>query len=260
MIIIIKLDCTYTHPKMCRMALTTGRCDRKKCFYHHKTGTIGQVPNKPTPGPTRPTNPFIELNIPPYPSCNHKVIPPLTSTSQFHQQNPTTNQPQAQATRWDLSTAPKSLIPSTTCQIITNIIRPNVPQLKLLLPRIAPALIQLHVLFRSNESNQTAHVRHAASPKQIASDHESSMAMFARSKGQLNPVNQPQPLMYSFILLNIARLFTKSKPKVKLLHDLCTPSTLFIFTCFQYTCTGELIVQNTHYLYHDIQTQLHLVI
>ena len=31
------------------------------------------------------------------------------------------------------------------------------------------------------------------------------------------------------------------------------------FCCFQYTYTSEFIVQK-HYLYHDIQTQLHLVI
>ena len=33
-----------------------------------------------------------------------------------------------------------------------------------------------------------------------------------------------------------------------------------LFSCFQYTYTGEFIVQKKHYLYHDIQTQLHLVI
>ena len=44
--------------------------------------------------------------------------------------------------------------------------------------------------------------------------------------------------MYSFILLNIARLFTKSKPKVKLLHDLCTSSTLFICICETFLFDG----------------------
>ena len=45
--------------------------------------------------------------------------------------------------------------------------------------------------------------------------------------------------MYSFILLNIARLFTK--PKVKLLHDLCTSSTLFICICesFLFDCIND---------------------
>ena len=64
------------------------------------------------------------------------------------------------------------------------------------------------------------------------------MAMFATGEGQLNPVIQAQPLMYSFILLNIARLFTKSKPEVKLLHDLCTPSTLFICICETFLFDG----------------------
>ena len=108
-----KLDCTYAHPKMCRMALTTGRCDRKNCFYYHKTGTIRPVPNNPNSGTTRPTIPLMELNIPPYPSRSHKVSPPLTSTSMFHNQNPNTNQPQAQVTRWDLSTAPQEPHPQS---------------------------------------------------------------------------------------------------------------------------------------------------
>ena len=37
-------------------------------------------------------------------------------------------------------------------------------------------------------------------------------------------------------------------------------TTFFFFSCFQHTYTGEFIVQKKHYLYHDIQTQLHLVI
>ena len=43
-----------------------------------------------------------------------------------------------------------------------------------------------------------------------------------QAKAQLNPLNQGQPLMYSFILLNIAQvLFTKSKPKrLTYAHDL----------------------------------------
>ena len=41
----------------------------------------------------------------------------------------------------------------------------------------------------------------------------------------------PPPHMYSFILLNIARLFTKTKSKYKVLYDLCSLSTLFICLC-----------------------------
>ena len=108
-----KLDCTYAHPKMCRIALTTGRCARKNCFYYHKTGTVRPVPSKSTQRPPKPTIPLMELNIPPHPSRNHKVSPPHTSTSQFHHQNPTTNQPQAQANRWDLSTAPQEPYPQS---------------------------------------------------------------------------------------------------------------------------------------------------
>ena len=39
------------------------------------------------------------------------------------------------------------------------------------------------------------------------------------------------PHMYSFILLDIARLFTKTKLKYKVLYDLCSLSTLFICLC-----------------------------
>ena len=81
--------------------------------------------------------------------------------------------------------------------------------------------------FRSNECNKAAHVRHAASQKQIATHHESRMAT---SANQLNLVNQVQTPMYSFMLLNSARLFTKSKPKFKLLHDLCSCSNLFFMS------------------------------
>ena len=37
--------------------------------------------------------------------------------------------------------------------------------------------------------------------------------------------------MYSFILLNIIRLFTKTKSKYKVLYDLCSLSPLFICLC-----------------------------
>ena len=74
--------------------------------YYYQTGTIRPVLSNPTQGPTKPTIPFMELNIPPHTSRNHKVSPPHTSTSQFHHQNPATNQPHAQANRCDLSTAP----------------------------------------------------------------------------------------------------------------------------------------------------------
>ena len=83
-----KLDCTYSHPKMCKTAPTTGRCDRKKCFYYHKTGTIRPIPHKPTSGQSRSIVPLMELNLPPYQnnkrppysSLNHKTSPPHTTT------------------------------------------------------------------------------------------------------------------------------------------------------------------------------------
>ena len=45
----------------------------------------------------------------------------------------------------------------------------------------------------------------------------------------------------------------------QLILIICYVINMF-FNCFQYTYTGEFIVQKKHYLYHDIQTQLHLVI
>ena len=39
------------------------------------------------------------------------------------------------------------------------------------------------------------------------------------------------PHMYSFIFLNVSRLFTKTKLKYKVLSDLCGPSTLFLCLC-----------------------------
>ena len=60
----------------------------------------------------------------------------------------------------------------------------------------------------------------------------------ATSANQLNLANQVQTRMYSFMLLNIARLFTKSKPKFKLLHDLCSRSTLFLGLCETFLFDG----------------------
>ena len=59
-----KLDCTYFPRKMCKTALTTGRCDRKNCFYYHKTETIRPIAHKPTSGQSSSTVP-LELNLPP---------------------------------------------------------------------------------------------------------------------------------------------------------------------------------------------------
>ena len=113
-----KLDCTYSHPKMCKM---TGRSNRKNCFYYHKTGTIRPIPHKPTSCQSRSTVPLMELNFPPYqnnkcppyPSVNHKASPPHTTTPQIHLQNRTSKQPQTQATRWDFPIATQSLLPQT---------------------------------------------------------------------------------------------------------------------------------------------------
>ena len=41
----------------------------------------------------------------------------------------------------------------------------------------------------------------------------------------------PPPHMYSFILLNIVRLFTKTKSKYKVLYDLYSLSIIFICLC-----------------------------
>ena len=48
----------------------------------------------------------------------------------------------------------------------------------------------------------------------------------------------PQKRSPGFMLLNIARLFTKSNPKFKLLHDLCSRSTLFLGLCETFLFDG----------------------
>ena len=60
----------------------------------------------------------------------------------------------------------------------------------------------------------------------------------ATSANQINLANQVQTPMYSIMLLNIARLFTKSKPKFKLLHDLSSRSTLFLGLCETFLFDG----------------------
>ena len=53
-----KLDCTYGHPKVGRIALATGRRDRKIVSTITKLEKIRPVLSKPTQGPTNPTFPL----------------------------------------------------------------------------------------------------------------------------------------------------------------------------------------------------------
>ena len=53
-------------------------------------------------------------------------------------------------------------------------------------------------------------------------------------------VTSPLPLMYTFIFMNIARLFTKIKQKIKLLSDFCDGSTLFLCFCETFLHDGIL--------------------
>ena len=119
-----KLDCTYSHPKMCKTALTTGRCDRKNCFYYHKTGTISldRFPISQLQAKVDP--PFLwwswiflrtRTKMSPIPPLNHKASPPHTTTPppQSFQQNTTSKQQQTQATWWDLPIATHSLLPQS---------------------------------------------------------------------------------------------------------------------------------------------------
>ena len=151
--------------------------------------------------------------------------------------NITSEQPQTQATKWDFPIATQSIFPRPTHLLITTTSLPSIPQLKQSLQTQFKYPVRHKSIFRSNRDrcNKAAHVRYAVSPKQIATHHESSMAT---SANQLNLVNQVQTPMYSFMLLNIARLFTKSKPKFKLVHDVCSRSTLFLGLCETFLFDG----------------------
>ena len=177
--------------------------------------------DKPTSGQSRSIIPLMELNLspyqnnkrPPYPSLNHKASPPHTTTP-----NPTSKIDLVSNRRANLPGGIFLLPHRTSCPPI---------------PVKTPS--QSQILFRSNECNKAAHVRHAVSPKQIDTHHESSMTI---SANQLNLVNLVQTPMYSFMLLNIARLFTNSKSKFKVLHDLCSCSTLFLGLCETFLFDG----------------------
>ena len=60
---VINLIAIIPTQKMCKTALTTGRCDRGNCFYYHKTGTIRRFPISQLQAKVDP--PFLELNLPP---------------------------------------------------------------------------------------------------------------------------------------------------------------------------------------------------
>ena len=86
---------------------------------------------------------------------------------------------------------------------------------------------QLLFFFSANECTKAANDRNAPSTKPIDYDYEPGMATD-------NPPIKTVvtlPHMYSFIFLNVSRLFTKTTLKYKVLSDLCGPSTLFLCLC-----------------------------
>ena len=146
--------------------------------------------------------PYQNNKRPPYSSLNHKTSPSHVTTP-----NPTRKIGLVSSRRPKLPPITiQSLLPHSYPSNNYHHLPTQHPQLKQSPSNPVQTFSQSQILFRSNECNKAAPVRHAASPKQI----ESSMTT---SANQLNLVNLVQTPMYSFMLLNIARLFTKSKPK-----------------------------------------------
>ena len=79
-----------------------------------------------------------------------------------------------------------------------------------------PATLTQPPVFRTNKGSKATNVKHATGMATSTPTISTAVTL---------------PHMYSFILLNIARLFTKTKPKYKVLYALCSLSTLFICLC-----------------------------
>ena len=135
-----ELDCAYSHPKMCKTALTTGRCTIKNCFYYHKTGTIRPIPHKSTSGQSRSTIPLMELNLlpyqnnkcPPYPTLKGlalTILPPPNPTSKIAQL--ISHRPKLPGI---FPLPHRASYPSPTHPIIFTTSLPSIPQLKQSLP------------------------------------------------------------------------------------------------------------------------------
>ena len=126
---------------------------------------------------------------------------------------------------------------------------PNLSQThhRLILPHPLPKLpyqtpnLYILLLFRRAKGNKISNVTDATNPESTHAKYaESDVAPFALPKTLLPPkpnvLNnspiKPTPL-YHFMFMNIARLKTKSKQKLKFLADLCNTTTLFL--CFYET-------------------------
>ena len=71
--------------------------------------------------------------------------------------------------------------------------------------------------------------------KQLMSDMQHAQNKLIMTMATATPTTSTTVTLshiFSFILLNIARLFTKTKPKYKVLYNLCSLYTLFM-------CLGE---------------------
>ena len=131
----------------------------------------------------------------PYPSLNHKASHPHTTTSQSHQQN-STNQLQTQATQWDLPITTQSLLSQYYLSHNDHHLPTQHPTVETITPKSSSnSQSDTNSFLKSNECNKAAHVRHAASPKQIATYHESSMTTLPAN--HLKLVNQVPTPMYS---------------------------------------------------------------
>ena len=98
------------------------------------------------------------------------------------------------------------------------------------IPLITPQVTQM--FFRRNEGHEAAHVSDAANAIISTTKYDESSRDSSRAK---DGANAPNHLLntksYTFLFMNIARLLTKSKPKIKFLSDLCESHTLFLCLC-----------------------------
>ena len=71
-------SCQYAHLKLCRVSLTSKRCDRRNCYYYHVAGT---------------SRPLTDISVPAHRQLNSKRTP-LMQIDVPYQQNPISALPQ----------------------------------------------------------------------------------------------------------------------------------------------------------------------
>ena len=210
--------------------MTSKRCDRRNCCYYHVAGT---------------SRPFTDISVPVHRQLNSKPTP-LMQIDVPYLQNPI----------------------STFLYHKFLYLRFQYPRFQLIFYH----QMSHHIFFRTAEGTK------------IANDPITTNALLSGSKSNrsyMAPINKDStstcphlhdtvndrsitlvPSMYSFILMNVARLITLTKRKNEIIPDFCDKSTLFLCLCENFYMKEYLTVRlkSPASLLLDVTVHLELVV